>query len=982
MLKILLTNARSLSPKILSLHEYFNECDIDVALVTESWLKDGRVLDRDIIDLEHGSDLKILYKNRPKRSASARAVGGGVSIIYKKNRCTLRERKIRGNKFELLLASGKIGNFARPVVFLCVYLEPRMKVADLGELNELICNEIMDIKAKSDPLFFIGGDLNRKSLDDALSPFPDLKQVNFDPTRGLACLDILFSNMLDLSSSTWPPLSTPEGITSDHECVIFSGALPIERNFKWIRKTTRKFTTQASATFGRRLAAVDWNEVLPPGLHPDELVEKFEEYTLALVDELFPLRTSRRRSNDPPWITEGIRRLSKQKKRVYRREKKSNLWRTLDSRMSELIQEKKAAFVEASMSAGSPRKFFTAVRSLSTHSPKPDWKLEDMFPGRTEEEIGEEVADFFTRITDTFTALKPSRTADALRQPVTVEQVKLKLAAAKKPSSSVRGDMPPQLVKSFHHLLAVPATRIFNAVFETNDWPKRWKEETTVIIPKVNNPETLASCRNISCTPFLSKVLESILLEDLREQIPLDPAQYGGIKNCSVDHLLIDLFDKVLRSLDTGNHVVVTSIDFEKAFNRLDHVECLKQLRNLGASPHSISLVRSFLTGRVLRVKVGQSFLSVPRLLKGGSPQGSILGCYLYCAATQQIGLDLAKETALTPQGMVIPLTPTRDQGDTGEGMNLLSNESGVEESDESDSSFRTAGSPEHPDRADGEAAEERGAIICLKYVDDTTVVESICQSRAVRHISSGPPCEVVLAELTSGALVGFIDRAEEIGMRINCKKTQAVCISLDNGYNTDAVIKASDEPIDTSSCMKLLGFMLGSSPGMNDQILMMKAKYRAKFWSLVHLCRSGLRGALLFRLYKTLVRPVLEVNGVVFHSMLGKGQAEDLEKLQRMVIRLCFGSQRHTDNIREEHDIETLQERRKSASRKFVEKTLRNPRFADRWFKRRPDVETNLRNRRPIVEEKAKTERFFNSPLLAMQRIANDILTDATRND
>ena len=89
MLKLLLTNARSLSPKIESLQNMFSEHKIDVALITESWLKDGTTLDKDVIDLEYGTNLKIIYKNRPKSRAGSRRVGGGVSIIYNKSTCSL-----------------------------------------------------------------------------------------------------------------------------------------------------------------------------------------------------------------------------------------------------------------------------------------------------------------------------------------------------------------------------------------------------------------------------------------------------------------------------------------------------------------------------------------------------------------------------------------------------------------------------------------------------------------------------------------------------------------------------------------------------------------------------------------------------------------------------------------------------------------------------------------------------------------------------
>ena len=73
---------------------------VDVVFITESWLRDAMVLDRDIIDLEHGTDLKIVYRNLHK-GASARAVGGGVSIIYKKSKCSMREYKVLGNTVTL-----------------------------------------------------------------------------------------------------------------------------------------------------------------------------------------------------------------------------------------------------------------------------------------------------------------------------------------------------------------------------------------------------------------------------------------------------------------------------------------------------------------------------------------------------------------------------------------------------------------------------------------------------------------------------------------------------------------------------------------------------------------------------------------------------------------------------------------------------------------------------------------------------------------
>ena len=220
--KLLLTNARSLSPKINSLHTCFDEHKLDFALITESWLKDSALLDRDVIDLEWGTNLKIIYKNRPKTRAGLRKVGGGVSIVYDKSKCSLRERKIKGNKYELVLAVGKIGKIARQVAIFCIYLEPRMKVNEVAELSELLAEEILRLKAKGDPIIMIGGDMNRKDIAGAFGDFPDIKRCNHAPTRGDACLDVLFSNSSTINESTWPPLETNGGIKSDHVCVLFN----------------------------------------------------------------------------------------------------------------------------------------------------------------------------------------------------------------------------------------------------------------------------------------------------------------------------------------------------------------------------------------------------------------------------------------------------------------------------------------------------------------------------------------------------------------------------------------------------------------------------------------------------------------------------------------------------------------------------------------------------------------------------------------
>ena len=972
----MLTNARSLSPKIHSLHTMFEEHKLDVALISESWLKDGEILDKDVIDLEYGTNMKIIYRNRSKKCNGRRKVGGGVSIVYNLASCSFRERKITGNDFELVAAVGKIGKVERPIAIFCIYVEPTMRVADLERLNSLLSEQILALKTNTkDPLIFVGGDTNHRDLLPAFEAFDDFKRNNFGPTRGQACLDVMYSNATVNSEDVWPPLETSNGVKSDHSCVVFQASEPKTRKFVWLKKTVRKHTEQACAQFGRELREIDWNQTLPDG-GPDELLAAFEAKMGEMTDRLFPLVKVKQRSSDPPWITNGIRRLSRRKARTYKEQGKSRTWLNMDYKMSQMVHNSKVTFVSNVKKGGtSTRKYFSAVRSLAAAGQKPEWSVSDLYPSLSPVEAGNEVAEYFTKITDQFTLLQERPVPpDQRRRPVTLAEVRKKMKDANKPASAVEGDVLPRLVKRFHHDLSIPATMIFNSVFASGEWPKKWKTETTVIIPKTSNPASLAECRNISCTAFLSKVLESILLEDIRGEIPPDDVQYGGMKACLVNHLLVDLHEECLGTLDQGDHAVVMGIDYEKAFNRLNHQECLDQLQALGASQASIWLVRSFLTNRKMRVKIA-GMLSDPRELRGGSPQGSILGCLLYCLTTQQIGTNLAVRRPLLhpPPAATDPPTRAPDPGSDADDQGFGIMEAALPEANDSGSSVDSRSSDGFL-TASGSDYEDDSTVVAFKYVDDTTSVERVPASTTTKHFTTRQTEEQVPAPLTTALIEGVVERTEEIGMRVNAKKTQIVVMSPDNGCSSSTSITVQGQTVASARSMKLLGFMLNDSGNMNDQVALLKHKFRVNFWSLINLNKAGLRGRDLYQMYCCFVRPVLETNSVVFHSMLTRAHSGALERMQSLVLKLCFGFNQSYAGIRSRENIDTLEERREKAVTKFVGKNMSNPRFGPKWFRRRNAVETNLRRRDPFIVPRARTARYYRSPLQHMQRVANTL--------
>ena len=158
-------------------------------------------------------------------------------------------------------------------------------------------------------------------------------------------------------------------------------------------------------------------------------------------------------------------------------------------------------------------------------------------------------------------------------------------------------------------------------------WPKRWKSEYQTIIPKKELPGSENDCRNLACTIFFSKVMESFVLDSIRSEISLSNKQYGGIKGCGVNNLLVDMRNHILTGLDEEESAVtLMAVDFSKAFNRMSHQHCLAALARKGCPTETIKMVYSFLQGRVM---YGYE-MSRPRGVNGGSPQGTKLGNLLF----------------------------------------------------------------------------------------------------------------------------------------------------------------------------------------------------------------------------------------------------------------------------------------------------------------------------------------------------------------
>ena len=104
---------------------------------------------------------------------------------------------------------------------------------------------------------------------------------------------------------------------------------------------------------------------------------------------------------------------------------------------------------------------------------------------------------------------------------------------------------------------------------------------------------------------------------------------------------------------------------------------------------------------------------------------------------------------------------------------------------------------------------------------------------------------------------------------------------------------------------------------------------------------------------------------------MLTKYQSNRLENIQKKCLRSIYGFDLDYEQLLQIAELQTLEERRELAQRKFALKASKNPQFAH-WFPLNKN-RTSVRNPKMYEEQHASSDRLYNSPLFKMRRILND---------
>ena len=633
---------------------------------------------------------------------------------------------------------------------------------------------------------------------------------------------------------------------------------------------------------------------------------------------------------------------------------------------------------------------FKAIKRLQDSENKPRWQLTDLYPGDSEEKALETAADYFSSIAAEFDPLTDDSLPASYDRPpriIDVGYVEESLRNIKKPKSYISIDIPPEVLSLCHAQLVTALAPIYNIILNSEWWPQIWKAEEVTIIPKNSRPESIDQTRNISCTSIFSKLAEEFLMGDLKSEVKLSDSQFGGRKGCGTEHLLAELSTEIMAALDDNRAcVTLMSLDYSKAFNRMSHGHCLRNLKKHGASNQTLATTFGFLKDRTIKIK-SQANFSNPRKMPGGAPQGTKSGNFLFSMTADD--LDSHPDATLHEESNISDFI-MEDLNNTDENtskydrtfdfsLNIAPYDRRTNPThnplDDTRPHHLLSAWPQHK-IGDALGAPERWIqrpLKSFKYVDDQTVIEVSPITAAVSTIGSGKEKRFIHAEGLSREYQKIDAAATAIGMKLNLQKTQILTISASKNYEISSYLRIGDQVIQSQDRMKILGYVLDASPGARAQVMEIKKKSARKSWTIRHLIKAGVKNNDLVQIYCSFIRSAIEYGTNVYSGYLTKEQENQIERIQANIVNTIFPSRSYRECLLKAK-IPTLKKRRELNFLKFARRIEANEYFRKRWLPLDDAPKYELRKSNKYKTMKYNCDRLANSPIFRVRDTLNAI--------
>ena len=641
-----LANAQSVRNKVDDLLHHAQINDIDILVITETWLQDGNPSDLAIISALNSSGYSFTHSPRISNTR-----GGGLGILYKNNLKVNALSISNLSSFESCLWSVTGSNF--DLVIMGLYRPPYSSKhrIPVSTFNTQFGDMYQDILSKypSNKLLLLGDfNLHVDAPTAEVKSFLDILD-SFDSTQFTTSSTHVSGHILDLvitpKDSDLIISNVVAGhLISDHHMLSFNLKLnkpPLIRH---------KITSRSLKRINQTLFREDISHMVQK-LHNCNSIDLPSEYHSNLVrilDKHAPLKTKVvLRDRKCAWFDSEATRLKsivRTKEKVWRRSQSEESLaqfkiarRTYRNHLSKKKEDHfKSAISDAS---GDSRQMYNVLNGLLGRTSK------NPMPSATDDlSLANDFADFFNaKVEKIRSALanvpryrptgRPNLGITAFK-PVSVEHIS-KIIKSSTPTTCATDPIPSTLIKDHLDLLAPLITTITNDSLLNGIFHDSWKMATVAPLIKKSGLDTIKSnYRPVSNLSFISKIVEKCVVNQLNDYFTESNLhsihQHAYKQSFSTETAVCILLDQLLWNMESGDISILIALDLSSAFDTVDHSVLLNVLQvDFGLKDSALGWAASYLKDRSLKVKINEAF-SDPVIFNHSVPQGSCLGPILF----------------------------------------------------------------------------------------------------------------------------------------------------------------------------------------------------------------------------------------------------------------------------------------------------------------------------------------------------------------
>ena len=217
--------------------------------------------------------------------------------------------------------------------------------------------------------------------------------------------------------------------------------------------------------------------------------------------------------------------------------------------------------------------------------------------------------------------------------PAEEDEIQSIICQIKKSKATGPNSIQTNILHLIREVISKPLCLLINLSFSTGVHPELLKIANTIPVFKKGSRLTLSNYRPISLLSNINKIFEKVIFSRVYKYLEfydcLYEKQFGFRKKHSTSHALISITEQIREALDNNKIAVGIFVDFQKAFDTVNHDILLSKLDHYGLRGNINNWFKSYLTGRKQYVSIN-GFKSDESVLNHGVPQGSVLGPLLF----------------------------------------------------------------------------------------------------------------------------------------------------------------------------------------------------------------------------------------------------------------------------------------------------------------------------------------------------------------